>query len=114
MNPEPPARAAAADGEPDPTYEDLLAVGWDDKIARQFASVGADDAIPDGIRDTFTKHVVENYFHGDTGRANALWGADENGPDTGFLPEPGSGKMPTGAQLRRYLVKVNWTENVGA
>jgi hypothetical protein len=113
-NPEPAARALAADGLSDPTFEDLLAVGWDEKFARQVASVGADEGIPEKVRDTFTKVVIEDYFAGDFARANALWFADPNGPGTGFVPEPGSGKMPTGAQLRRYLAKINWNETVGA
>ena len=106
--PDPFQQPKAKDGRPDPGFEDLMAVGWNEELARNISAVPADEKVPLELGKLFHQAVTNGYFQSNVSRANALWLKDENGPETGYIPQPGSGILPTGAQMRRYCVKLNW------
>ncbi len=89
----------------------MMAVGWNEELAMNIAAIKADDKIPEELAKLFHDAVVNGYFTGDVARANALWLKDDHGPETGYVPQPGSGILPTGAQMRRYCIKVDWNNH---
>lgn len=102
----------------DPTFEELTKVcGWEDSFARQLCAVGADEPVSPGLAKQFQDRVYlakTSYFRGDVSRANEYWGKNHAGPATGFIPAPGTGKLPTGAQIRRYCAKLKWNNQRAA
>lgn len=103
----PPQRPAPRDGGPDPTYDQLVGVGWKADFARHLAAIGPNDEIPPEMRDEFL-NTVNEYFAGDMNVALAAWAG------CGYTPQGQNGPKPTGAQLRRYALKLNWNNRAAA
>jgi hypothetical protein len=105
---QPPRREAPADGGPDPTFEDLVARGWQEQFARRLAALGPNDACPDDLREGFLSSC-NAFFAGDKAAQMAPWAS------TGFTPQikvpPGQQKpQPKGVHLRRYAVQLDWKQ----
>ena len=61
-----------------------------------------DEEIPVEAKGEFF-NWVSRFFDGDNERANKTW------EGTGYAPPGPGGPRPTGVQLRRYLLKFDWT-----
>ena len=91
----------------DPTREELVALGWWDNFLEAVMKVGADTAITTDVRDGIFAAAEDFFQHEPDPKARrelfrSVW------TGTGYTPQGPTGPLPTGAQLRRAMAKLNW------